>query len=170
MVFSVGEQDHRLAADFMAEFVVRGKIDGVIERRAARSRRRTRNWTLRANRTAGTTDSAIVDLGLVKRMFEPANRSGEILHEINVDVETDDERLVFGTQGALEKRASHFLFHVENVHLAAAGIDEDPKGEREVGFGLEIFNGLMLAVLEEVEVVLGEVGDQRTVLVLNVEE
>jgi len=55
-------------------------------------------------------------------------------------------------------------------HLAAAGIDEDPKGQREVGFGLEIFNGLMLAVLEEVEVVLGQVGDQRTMLVLNIEK
>src|SRR5712671_5198336 len=65
LVFSVGEQDHRLAADFVAEFVVRGKIDGVIQRGAARTRRRTRNWTLRANRTAGTTDSPIVDLGLV---------------------------------------------------------------------------------------------------------
>ena len=34
-VFSIGEQDHRLAPDFVAEFVVRGEIDGVIERGAA---------------------------------------------------------------------------------------------------------------------------------------
>ena len=34
-VFSVGKQDHRLAADFVAEFVVRGEIDGIIERGAA---------------------------------------------------------------------------------------------------------------------------------------
>jgi len=51
-VFSVGEQDHRLASDFVAEFVVRREIDGVIERGAAWPGGAARNRTLRANRTS----------------------------------------------------------------------------------------------------------------------
>src|ERR1019366_5970257 len=47
---------------------------------------------------------------------------------------------------------------------------EDAEGQREIGFGLEVFDGLGLAVLEQVEVILGEAGDQRAMLVFDVEE
>ena len=65
---------------------------------------------------------------------------------------------------------SDLLFHIEDAHLAAAGIDQDAQRKREIGFGLEVFDGLRLAVLEEVEVVFGEVGNQRAMLVFDVEE
>jgi len=60
--------------------------------------------------------------------------------------------------------------HRGHRRLRRVGAAGNAEGQREVGFGLEIFNGLMLAVLEKVEVVFGEVGDQRAMLVLNVEE
>ena len=66
--------------------------------------------------------------------------------------------------------AANFLFHFEHAQLAIAGIDENAEGQRQIGFGLEIFDGLGLAVLGDVKVVFGEVGDQRAMLVFDVEE
>ena len=107
----------------------RGEIDGIIERGAALAAGGAWNRALRTNGTAGTTNSAGIDLGLIERMSEPADRTGEILQKGNVHVEADDEGLVFGAQRVLEERTSNFLFHIENAHLAAAGIDEDAEGD-----------------------------------------
>src|SRR6266481_442608 len=149
---------------------MRGEIDGVIESCAAWSGRRTRDRTLRANRTPGATDSAAVHFGVVERVPETADRTREILQKLDVGAEADDEGLVFGAQRALEKRTSNFLFHIEDAQLAAARVEQDAEGQRQVGFGPEIFNALGLAVFEQVEVVLAQVGNQRATLVLDVEE
>src|SRR5260370_30098220 len=78
---------------------MRGEIDGVIERGAAWAGGRARNGALRANRAARTADCCAVHLGFVQRVFEPADRTGEILQKLDVGAEADDEGLVisFGT-------------------------------------------------------------------------
>src|ERR1039458_7425791 len=103
-------------------------------------------------------------------MFEPADRTGEILQQVDINVKADDEGLVLGAQSALEERASDRLFHVEDALLAAAGVDENAEGQREIGFGLEVFDGLGLAVLEQGEVVFGGGGGQGAMFVFDVEE
>ena len=75
-----------------------------------------------------------------------------------------------GRSDVLEERRANFFLHVEDAHLAAAGIDQDAEGQRQIGFGLEILDGLRLAIFEDFEVVFGEVGDQRAVFVFDVEE
>src|SRR5712675_2046784 len=111
---------------------MRGEIDGVIERGAAWSGRRTRDRTLRANRPPGATDSAAVHLGIVERVPETADRTGEILQKLDVGAEADDEGLVLGAHRALEKRTSNFLFHIEDAQLAPARIKKNAEGQRQV--------------------------------------
>src|ERR1700693_443324 len=149
---------------------MRGEIDGVIERGAACAGRRARDRALRPNRSPGTANSAAVHFGVVERMSEPADRAREILQELDVGAEADDESLVFGAQRALEKRTANFLLHIEDAQLAPARIKKNAEGQREIGVGLEILNSLMLAVFEQVEVVLVQVWNQRAMLVLNVKE
>src|SRR5580704_10251394 len=68
LVFTVGQKNHRFAADFMAQLVVRGEINRVIKRRAARSGGGTRNRALRADRASAATHAPGIDLGLVERV------------------------------------------------------------------------------------------------------
>src|SRR5271157_1852582 len=86
-ILSVGKQDHRLASDFMTEFVVRGEIDGIVERGAAGTGRGARNGTLGTHGASRTADSAGVNSRLVERTPEPAHGVGEILQERNINVE-----------------------------------------------------------------------------------
>src|SRR5208282_2043465 len=102
-IFSIGEQDHRLASNFVAEFVMGSEIHGIIKRSAALAGRGARNRPLRANRAARATESARVDLGCVERMPKSAHGVGEILQQSNVDVEANDKSLVLGAQRALQK-------------------------------------------------------------------
>ncbi len=59
---------------------------------------------------------------------------------------------------------------VQHAGLAGAGIDHDAQGQRLVRFRREILDGLRLAVLEHLEIVFGEIGNQHAMLVLHIEE
>src|ERR1700678_1707931 len=150
--------------------VMRREINRIIERRASRPSGGTRDRTLRPNRTAGTTDSTGVDLRLIQRVPEPTDGVGEVLQKGDVDVEADDEGLVFLAQRTLEKRSSKFFFHIEHTHLAAAGIDQNTKSQRKICFSLEILDSLGLAILEKIKIILVEIGNQRTVLIFDIEK
>ena len=103
-------------------------------------------------------------------MAQPAHRIGEILQQVDVNVEADDKGFIPWPQRVLKERGSDFFLHIENAHLAAAGINKDAESQRKIGFGFEILYYLDLPILEEVEVILIEVGDQRSVLVFDVKE
>src|SRR5258708_17103408 len=149
---------------------MRCEKDGVIERGAAWASGRTWTRTLRGNGASGAGYCRAVHLGFVERMFEPADRTGEILLKLDIGAEADDKRLVLGAQRALEEGTSDFFFHIQDAQLAIAGIDENAESQREIGFGPEIFNGLELAVFEQVEVVLGKIRNQRSMFVLHVKK
>jgi len=68
------------------------------------------------------------------------------------------------------KTCADLFFHVEDASLAATGIEEDPESQGQIGLGLEIFDRLGLPILEKVEVVFGEVGNERAVFIFDVEE
>ena len=53
------------------------------------------------------------------------------------------------------------LFHPDQVPLASADVYQQAEREGQIRFPREIFDGLLLAVLEEVEVVLFQVPYKR---------
>src|ERR1700686_864477 len=154
----------------MAKFIVRGQIDGVIQRGAARTSRRTWDRALRANRATRATHSACVDLRFIEGMAEAAYRICKILQQRDVNIETNYKRLIILAQSTFEKRSSDFLFHIEHALLAAAGVDEHAQSQRQIRLRFEIFNYLRLTILFQVKVSLVQVRDQCAVLVFDVEE
>src|ERR1039458_9825639 len=95
---------------------------------------------------------------------------GVVLYQFSIDAKVDDVGLILVGKNLAQKRSADFFLHVEHSQLAAGGIDEDAERQRQVRFGGEIFNGLRLAVFEDRKVVLGKVGNERAVLVFDVEE
>ena len=96
--------------------------------------------------------------------------AGEVLQQIDGDVEADDVRLVLIGKNLAEKCAADFFLHVDDVALATAGIDHHAQSQRQVGLGREVLDGLRLAVFVYLEVIFLEVGNQPAVLLLDVEE
>jgi hypothetical protein len=58
----------------------------------------------------------------------------------------------FGRSVLSRNERAHFFFHIQHAHLAAAGIDQNAEGQRQIGFRLEILDGLRLAIFGNVEV------------------
>ena len=75
----------------------------------------------------GNAATAVVDVhfGFVQRGLQAVHVAGEILQQVDRDIEADDEGLVFVGQNLAKKRAANFLLHVDDVALAAAGVDHD---------------------------------------------
>ena len=73
-------------------------------------------------------------------------------------------------QDLLQERPANFFLHVEDALLAAAGVDQDAERERQIRFGGEVLDGLRSAVLSDVEVTFGQVGDERALFVFDVEK
>ena len=71
-------------------------------------------------------------------------RVGEILQQVGFDIEADDKRQVLGAQNLAQEIGADFLLHLQNPLLAAAGIDQNAQGQRQIGFGGEILDGLQV--------------------------
>src|SRR5580700_6872867 len=167
LIFAIGEQDHRFAPSLFGQHVVPGKIDRIVEQRAARV----------AGRDGSASDpgrskisSANVDFGFVQRRLQPVDVIGEILQQVYVAIEADDEGFVVVAQNLFQKCAADFFLHVEDALLAAAGINEDSERERQIRFRSEVLDGLRLAVFGDCEIVFGQVGNKHALLVFYVEE
>jgi hypothetical protein len=90
----------------------------------------------------------------------------DVLIELDFMVEMNDEGFVFVfAQQVIEKRAAGREFLIEDTALTHAGVDEQAKGEWEIGLFGEIGDGLRMAVLGENKVVFGEVIDNFGVFV-----
>src|SRR5271165_802584 len=166
LVFAVGENDHRLAPDFVLQLLVRAEINCVVKQRAARVG--GWNWSSAQSRRAAA--KAGVDLHLVQRPRQVTNIVGEILVEVHIHVKVDDEGEVLVPQYAVQELSARFLLDGQNSRLAGAGVDHDSQRQWLVGFCREILDGLRLAVFEHLKIVFGEVRNQHAVLVLHVEE
>ena len=58
------------------------------------------------------------------------------------------------------KFVGRLLLEPEAIANAVAGIDQDGQAQRQVGFGGELDDLLGLLVLEDLEIVFAEVGDE----------
>jgi hypothetical protein len=98
----------------------------------------------------------LIDSGL-----EFLSRGGEVLEEFDFVIEVDEEGFVFVfAEDVVEEGSAGGAFLIENAALAEAGVDEEAKGKREIGFFGEVGDGLGFGVLLEGEIVLGEIADQ----------
>ncbi len=91
---------------------------------------------------------------------------GEVLQKLGLTSELDDEGLVFGClEHLVEKDAAGSALVVDDVALTEAGVDEQAKGEGEIGVDVEVADGLRMSVDLEDEVILGEGLDERAFFV-----
>ena len=165
LVFAVGEDDHRFAPDLVLQLLVRAQIDCVVEQGASR-----RGGNRPAAQSRRSTAHAGIDLHLVQGAGQVTHIVGEVLIEVHIHIKVDDEGKVLLTQHAAQKLGARLLLDGQHARLAGAGVDHDAQGQRLVRFRRKILDGLRLAVLEHLEVVFGEVGNQHAVLVLHIEE
>src|SRR6266851_508134 len=122
LVAAVGEEDEDLAAGLLAKLVVGGEVDGVEEQGSSGG----------AVAGDGTGAGAGVDLGGVDGSLDLAGAVGVVGEEVDVNVEGDEEGLVLGGEDVFEELGAGGLFEGENIHLAAAGVEEDADGEGEI--------------------------------------
>ena len=67
---------------------------------------------------------------------------GEVLQQIDVHVEGEQEGLVLLPQHLLKKLAAGLLLERQHALLAAGGVEQNAEGERQVGLGDEVLEGL----------------------------
>src|ERR1700722_12403796 len=92
--------------------------------------------------------------------------SGVILNHFRFVIEGHDEGLVLVTaQDVLEKVEGRIFFEIEAGADAVGGIEQDADTQRKVGFAAEIANLLRIAVFEDFEIGLIEIGDKIAVAV-----
>ncbi len=126
-----------------------GEVDGVVEEGTA--------GVAVAGDRAGA--GAGVDDGAIDGSSDLAGVVGVIGQEVDVNVEGDEEGFVLGGEDVFEELGTGGLFEGEDVHLAAAGVEEDTDGEGEIFFLSEVLGLLEALVLEDAAVVFVEVGD-----------
>src|ERR1017187_8214256 len=151
IIFAVGDYHNHpaevIAGLFPPQFVVAGDINGVVERGAA----------------AGVepADGGIQLIGV----------GSQLGNHFRVAVEAEHHGLVeVGAHGVFEKLAGGVLLKTKAFADAVAGIDEDAEAEGQVGFGSELLDDLRMLVLKNLEIVLGEIGDEAALFVDDGEE
>src|ERR1019366_4121143 len=126
---------------------------------------------------AATTTAALllgvvlIHFDLMQRLVQLLAGLSEILQQLHLVIEVDNERLVFVfAQYVFKERVAGGALRVDNGALAAAGIHQQPEGQRQIGFAGEIADDLRPAVFLEDEVVLVEVGDNMAILIAHSRE
>ncbi len=110
---------------------------------------------------------AYVDFRLIHGVGQGVGVAGVVGKKVDVYIEGDEKGFIFGAQNAAEKSGSRLLLQGKNVLLAAAGVEQDPQGQGLIVLGSEVLDLLRGLVFQDGEVVLGEVGNQRAVLVMD---
>ena len=111
----------------------------------------------------------LVELRHVKflqRRFQLLVRRGQVLQQLDVPIKMDDEGLVlFRTHQVVQEAIAGRALLLQHASLTHAGVNQQTKRERQVRIFGEVTDGLRMAVLLQLEVVLGQVVDDLAVLV-----
>ena len=82
------------------------------------------------------------------------------------EIELHDEHVIFVLpQHLVEKTQTRAALGIEHLDLAHAGIDQEPDGEREIGFAREVPDGLRAAVFEYLKIVFVQIAKDFILLV-----
>ena len=86
-------------------------------------------------------------------------------------VEADDHHPVLPRpHHAVDELDRRFLLELEALANAVAGVDQDRQAQRQVAFRRELLDYLRLLVLDDFEIILGQVGDEAALLVRHGEQ
>ena len=103
---------------------------------------------------------------LRERLFQELARAGKILQKFYFEVKVNDKREVFlGPKDLAEELLAGVPLLRQDAAGAAAGVDQQPDGQRQVALLREVPDGLRTAVLVEMEVVFRQVADDLVLLV-----
>ena len=86
---------------------------------------------------------------------------GQIAHHLGGAVEAHQHQPVLArTHHALDEPDRRLLLEAELLANAVARIDQHGQPQRQIGFGGELLDGLRLLVLDDVEIVFRQIGDE----------
>jgi len=145
VISAVGEEHHGSTAHLRAEFDVGDGDDGIEEEGTAAARRADHVMRL------GEVGKPMHESRLIGCEFDE-------LQDAVVELDEDGAVVWSGEHGGEEGSACGDLVG-DVCALGAAGVDHEGEGERQTGALREVGDGLRLAILLELEVVAGEVGD-----------
>ena len=159
---AVGENYKRLAARLLLHQLIGGEIDRVIQHRSpATDAMTSAAGVLWIAGIAELRRSELID-GCAQLVLVRSH----VGEQIDFAVELDQEGFIAGVGHHLvEKMLAGRALGIENVALAHAGVDEQPERKGEIGVPVEVLDGLRTTILGEREVILGEVGNDGSMLV-----
>ena len=167
-IYSVGKDDHRLAALLFPHDFVRREIDRVVKRGAASHSPRSSPTAAGITATTGiSTAPASVpgarivfgrrDLQQPQRGFQFLVRRGQVLQQLHLAIEVNQEGLVLVAQQVGEKAAAGVALIRQNAPLAHAGIHQQPQRQRQIGLARKIRDRLRAPVFFQFEIVLTQI-------------
>ena len=162
-VHAISQQDQRLAPFLLAHQLIGRQEDSVIQCGTSAATMPT------AAATSLRAAARLVELRHVKflqRRFQLLVRRGQVLQQLDVPIKMDDEGLVlFRTHQVVQEAIAGRALLLQHASLTHAGVNQQTKRERQVRIFGEVTDGLRMAVLLQLEVVLGQVVDDLAVLV-----
>ena len=142
-----------------------GQINRIVEKSAPRCAR-CRHRSLAGARDSAAT-GANINFRLVHGVSQRMRVVGVVGKKLHVHIEGDEKGFIFRAQNAAEKCRAGLLLQRQNILLAPAGVEQDAQGQRLIVLGGEVLDLLRRLVFEDSEVILGEMGNQRAVLVVH---
>src|ERR1700686_590093 len=104
----------------------------------------------------------------LERRLQLFTGRSQILQQLHFTVKVNEEGFVlFLDKHLIEKTAARVSLRVEDVGLAAAGVDKQTQREWEIRFLRKIADSLRTAVFLKREIVFGEVADNLAMFVAN---
>ena len=162
-IHAVGQDDESFASLLLSHEFIRSEVHGIVEQGAATSAVRAMAAARIVSRSGlGEFRRAQV----LERYFEFLARRSEVLQEVHFVIELDDEGfvLVFA-QGVIEEGVAGVALLVQNAPLAQARVHQETQRQRKIGILREIADGLRVAILIQHEIVLGQVANEKPMLV-----
>ena len=181
VVLAVAQQDEGLAAGLFPHDVVGPEEYRVIQRGASAApalaapgistagipaaRISASTAALPASRITAAL-ALLTRLQLGQRFLEKVTGAGKVLQQLDLEIEVDHEGAVLiRPQHLAQKAFARVSLVGEYAPRAAAGIDQQSDGQRQVALLREVLDGLRAALLIEQEVVASQILDDLVLLV-----
>ena len=140
-VFAVADEDDGLSPRFVLEPLLAGQVYGVKDR------------------------CATADLQVGDRQAQQSRRLGEVLHQRDLPIESQDEGQVLLSENGSQELFRRPLLFLEDWTDAGTRVDEKSESERQLVFAGEVLNLMWLAVFLHDKVIGAEARDQPAVAI-----
>src|SRR5690348_10166377 len=127
---------------------MRGELDGVVKQSALLFTH-TGDRPAALARNPSAIGSAGIDFGATERSFQGANVAGEVMEQLDANIEANYESDVLLRNNVLQKRPADLLLHVEHVLLATTGVNQNTERQGQIRVRRKILDDLRLAILQD---------------------